>query len=794
MTSWYLHYEGKLGAPLTTKYFVGGGDLSLDSIVDQFVGQYNAQGASAVLDPLLLDLRYEDGSPVSLTGSDAPGNREDLYLVDCAVKRNRATSASAGAGKPSASSTPSSSSSSSSSPGDVEKKARGLFAKKSYSQARKLCESALKQGSKDPMLSLLLCEILLSTGKHDAAVDYGESACDALQARKGEGAVFKKASLVLSKAYFAAGQFNDAWQKLRELTVSSSSSSRVAGSDAQNVDLDILSLQAECLFASGRHSDAANLINGHMGDAGAEEHMSILIAYSSFALQYGKIPEALRALLKAVTIDNKHKKAKKLLSEILAKDEGFAELVEQLPPSERSAAAYAFLATIVKDHSAIPTCVALFTIALKYRPDCASYALNLVHTIELQHDMDAALEAAKAFLSENRILRAGKSGFTCGELLAALDGSSAPRVLDASVIGEAVLWVEDGQRGYSTTHNIVGSDAGDLARLEPNDQSRTWLTAEKEALDDNALDLLAIGFTLVKINYLKGNLAALPALYRVIEPTRHRSKKAIHETSVRNEHSYYQCIAQILSYRIGCSSAGGKEAAAAPYLADPKTACCNVLSHPAFAEAAKRPLYAVGDSHCLSSAWSVVSVQGQQRLVIPKLVTGVKHWHLRPDSEFYPKFNFKATLATVPEKADVVFIIGEIDCREGILLAVERDKYASIQEGMKHTVSIFTKVLSGLASTKKLQAWIHPVLPMLNETRQLVLAYNSIYREAIDKLSSSKIAWLDFFEDLLIVGSEGSADDVKLRPGLAMDGTHISPAYCQLMEREINARLSSAKK
>ena len=136
----------------------------------------------------------------------------------------------------------------------------------------------------------------------------------------------KKAAYVLAKAYFHTGQVNEAWQKLRELSISSSSSSRSAGSEAQNIDLDIIALQAECLFAAGRHSDAANLINGHMGDPGAEEHMSILIAYSSFALQYGKIPEALRALLKAVTLNQKHKKAKKMLCEILAKEIGRAHV------------------------------------------------------------------------------------------------------------------------------------------------------------------------------------------------------------------------------------------------------------------------------------------------------------------------------------------------------------------------------------------------------------------------------------------------------------------------------------
>ena len=50
--------------------------------------------------------------------------------------------------------------------------------------------------------------------------------------------------------------------------------------------------------------------------------------------------------------------------------------------------------------------------------------------------------------------------------------------------------------------------------------------------------------------YLQGKLDRLPALFRVLEPCRRASAQAIHETSIRNEHAYYQCIAQTLSYRL----------------------------------------------------------------------------------------------------------------------------------------------------------------------------------------------------------------------------------------------------
>ena len=72
----------------------------------------------------------------------------------------------------------------------------------------------------------------------------------------------------------------------------------------------------------------------------------------------------------------------------------------------------------------------------------------------------------------------------------------------------------------------------------------------------------------------------------------------------------------------------------------------------AAAGAAGPPIYVCGDSHALSPAWQPVLPAGggggdggpgsgagaaAVRLLVPKLVTGLKHWHLRPEGDFYPK-------------------------------------------------------------------------------------------------------------------------------------------------------------
>ena len=80
----------------------------------------------------------------------------------------------------------------------------------------------------------------------------------------------------------------------------------------------------------------------------------------------------------------------------------------------------------------------------------------------------------------------------------------------------------------------------------------------------------------------------------------------------------------------------------------------NPLTHPDYAIAKANPIYLAGDSHCIPAAWQTVTVAGSERLLVPKLVTGLKHWHLRPDSDFYPKANFNNIMKSIPDGAEVL--------------------------------------------------------------------------------------------------------------------------------------------
>jgi len=189
-------------------------------------------------------------------------------------------------------------------------------------------------------------------------------------------------------------------------------------------------------------------------------------------------------------------------------------------------------------------------------------------------------------------------------------------------------------------------------------------------------------------------------------------------------------------------------------------------------------IYVCGDSHSMSSAWQMLNIKGNDKpcLIFPKLVTGLKCWYLRDEGRFYPKRNFEFAVNSMPDGASAVFLFGEIDCRDGILLAVEKCKYKNIDEGISIIIDHYLKKLSEAALRKKLRVYVHPVAPVLNPTRTMVKKFNTMLRDRVNEHAT--LHFLDFFGDLL--DSNGSFN-LKY----ALDGTHMSAAYCPLLEKAL---------
>ena len=54
----------------------------------------------------------------------------------------------------------------------------------------------------------------------------------------------------------------------------------------------------------------------------------------------------------------------------------------------------------------------------------------------------------------------------------------------------------------------------------------------------------------------------------------------------------------------------------------------------------------------------------------------------------------------------MVLTIGEIDCREGILQAVDRDYYDSFDDAAQHTLREFVPVLKDLVARRKFKVGV----------------------------------------------------------------------------------------
>ena len=294
--------------------------------------------------------------------------------------------------------------------------------------------------------------------------------------------------------------------------------------------------------------------------------------------------------------------------------------------------------------------------------------------------------------------------------------------------------------------------------------------------DGDALDRLALLFTLVKILFLSGVVRPLPRLIALVERARRASATPLHQTTVRNEHAYYCCIAQLTAL----DRRDARDVAAAMRDARVRHFCGGSGGDGSGGDGSGdvEVVYMCGDSHALSPAWKALGGGGgggARRVLVPALVTGLKHWHLRPATNFYPKANFYNVVARLPRGARVVFMFGEIDCREGILVAVEKLRYDDVDEGIRATVAVWMAAALRLVDEKALDAYVHPIIPVLNETRHIVRAYNAQLEAAV-KAAAPRLAWLDgVFDELL------TADGEHLRPEYALDGTHLHPRYLETL-------------
>lgn len=207
-------------------------------------------------------------------------------------------------------------------------------------------------------------------------------------------------------------------------------------------------------------------------------------------------------------------------------------------------------------------------------------------------------------------------------------------------------------------------------------------------------------------------------------------------------------------------------------------------------------LAVVGDSHCLSLAWGNIGLEGVQHVAVPYLVTGLKVWHMRAGLKFLTNKNLSLVLQNLPQGSPVLFTAGEIDCREGLLRAVQAGKYASLQEAVSSTVSVFVNALIALRAEFGHRFYVLPVPPpakgsSANSTRSAVVAlFNAACHAALRSSASDQIPseeapdgiyLLNYFDRL----SVGPAASPTLHQDFEADGIHLNSSVLPIIEEHL---------
>ena len=79
----------------------------------------------------------------------------------------------------------------------------------------------------------------------------------------------------------------------------------------------------------------------------------------------------------------------------------------------------------------------------------------------------------------------------------------------------------------------------------------------------------------------------------------------------------------------------------------------------------------------------------------------------------------------------VIFIFGEIDCREGLPNAVDKLKYDTLEQAMTVLVDLYLDVLVRVAKQRQFLLMLHPVPPVLSETRGIVRLFNGMLQQKV---------------------------------------------------------------
>jgi len=463
--------------------------------------------------------------------------------------------------------------------------------------------------------------------------------------------------------------------------------------------------------------------------------------------------QAISFLLKAIFIDQNHPSLKKLIGEmIVTSQETVEKYKQQLPLSEQWAPVYGYLASLASENGSLTCFIELQTIAFENSPIHfrSSFATTLFRGYQSANKSQEAFDFAKKFLQDNPQMKVAQSSFCNYDILQFL----LPMSLVSQAIPETperrIFWASSSSdKGYAFTPLITESNENSMRFMHTSSQQNV-------VYDDHSLSLLAFYFLLVKLLFENGALAVIPSLVHLIEQVRVPCAASLPFSAIQNEHAMYYFNVLLLVSREGD------------------------LQSPLSLLSTHEPIYVCGDSNSLSTAWQVLNTKDRSFLLIPKHVAGMKHWHLRNESKFYTKENFWRVIRSIPKHSRVIFLFGDVDCRgAGMLRAVAKCKYSTIEDAMHYAADVYFKTLTDLVNEFGFSIFVHPIPPGLKAIRHLVKQYNVILKQKIQ--SYVHLKWLNFFD--FYIDSENDTQILEaIDQEYQLEGAHLHPKYLKMLE------------
>lgn len=540
----------------------------------------------------------------------------------------------------------------------------------------------------DSQVHRQLGEALAAAGRHLTAATHFEKSIDLLRLLEdSEGLKKSCAQMGLSCADTLAALRTD----LKASLATALYDSGTRDEDGNTYDDDFCGDESDdkdVIGAAQRRARAMQLVITIL--AQDDMHFKARRLYARTLVDGGAYARAVQALLPLLSVNGRDATVRSLLGRCVDEKAGLDALfniIEQLPEGD-AAATCAFLRTLLKDEGQLDAAIQLGDHLGLLQPYDPAHTLAEVHVLEAAEMYEHAVREVMLYwdnvlfddLTADGREADGLGLHKCGVAAAGMEraytlmarlpppkaaaGSPCKTWLQAVEPWKPPASLEERRRQAAAAAAAKQGGGGSGASSTPPEvRSAAELPPPpglaKVTYRTRQLEELAALLTAVKVLFINGALSTAAELCTLLQPLRQASAQPLHETLIRNENAYFGCVLQLLADH----------------------------PPPAVPRSPKRlppPLFVLGDSHCLPPAWRTVTLRGRTRLLHPLLVTGCKIWHLRPgdDSNFYTKvqfhhavgFNVAAAAAADRSLGQVVLVLGEIDCREGVLQAVAKAK------------------------------------------------------------------------------------------------------------------------